>query len=61
MVVTGYLGDPDGGQGLRDRVSGGIDEAEALGAELANAILAAGGRDILDAIRDVEPPAQGAP
>lgn len=51
MVATGFLGDPSGGQGLRDRVSGSSREAEGLGRELADAILGAGGDDVLADIR----------
>jgi len=61
LIVTGFRGSPHGGQGLRDRVSGALNEAEALGSELAHAILDAGGRDILDDLRDVEVPNLGAP
>lgn len=47
LVVTGYLGSPDGSHALRDRISGSPQEADDLGRELAEAILAAGGVDIL--------------
>jgi hydroxymethylbilane synthase len=50
IVATGYLGDPGGG-GLRDRVSGPLHAATDLGRELADAILAAGGDDVLADIR----------
>jgi hydroxymethylbilane synthase len=42
MTVTGYLGSA-GGTGLRERISGPVAEADALGIELAEAILLAGG------------------
>ncbi len=48
LVVTGFLGAPDGSQGLRDRISGPASDASAMGIELAEAILASGGKDILD-------------
>ncbi len=48
LLVTGYLGWPGGAQGLRDRISGPPSEAAALGRELARALLASGGREILD-------------
>ena len=48
LVVTGFLGAPDGSHGLRDRISGPASDASALGVELAEAILDAGGKDILD-------------
>ena len=53
LVVAGYLGDPAGGRGLRDRISGGVAEAERLGFELADAILSAGGDEILADLKDV--------
>jgi hydroxymethylbilane synthase len=56
LVVTGYLGDPSGGQAYRDRISGPASSAARLGRELGEAILAAGGDDILAAIRDLEVP-----
>jgi hydroxymethylbilane synthase len=61
LLVTGYLGDPDGGRSVRDRISGGLDEAATLGRELADAILSSGGDEILADIKDLEPPSQGAP
>ncbi|MGI8519601.1 MAG: hydroxymethylbilane synthase [Actinomycetota bacterium] len=48
LVVTGFLGAPDGSHGLRDRISGPASDASAMGIELAEAILASGGKDILD-------------
>lgn len=47
LVVTGYLGSPFGGDSFRDRVSGARSDAAALGAELADAILQAGGDEVL--------------
>jgi hydroxymethylbilane synthase len=61
LVVTGYLGDPDGGQSLRDRVSGPLADAETLGRELAEAILEAGGDEILDGIDPDRAPEVPAP
>jgi hydroxymethylbilane synthase len=61
LVATGYLGDPDGGRSVRDRISGGANEAAALGRELAEAILSSGGDEILEDIKTLEPPMQGAP
>jgi hydroxymethylbilane synthase len=55
LVVTGFLGHPDGHDSLRDRISGATSEAEALGRELADAILDAGGTDLLEDIRSLEP------
>lgn len=61
MTVSGYLGWPDGDRGLRDRISGPVSAAAELGVELADAIYAAGGRDILDELRETDPPAPAAP
>ena len=46
LLVNGYLGTPDG-QSIRDRISGSVDEPEKLGIQLAEAILDAGGDEIL--------------
>lgn len=56
LVVTGFLGLPDGSAALRDRISGPASEAAALGAELADAMLGAGGRDLLDELDPAAPP-----
>lgn len=48
LVATGFVGRPDGTHGIRDRVSGPPSAAAGLGLELAGAILAGGGGDILD-------------
>ncbi|MDQ4144970.1 MAG: hydroxymethylbilane synthase [Actinomycetota bacterium] len=61
LVVTGYLGDPYGGQSMRDRISGSIDEPEALGRELAEAILSSGGDEILADLLETEPPQPAPP
>ena len=54
LVVTGYLGSPGGDRGLRDRISGPADSASDIGRELAEAILGAGGDEILEELRDAE-------
>ena len=56
LVVDGYLGLPDGSHSMRDRISGGAHEAEALGAELAQAIISCGGREILDELAQFDAP-----
>ena len=56
LVVTGLLAHPDGGQTIRDRISGRLDEAAQLGHELADALLHSGGDDILADIRAMEAP-----
>ena len=55
MIVNGFLGHPDAGMSMRDRISGRVREAAALGTELADAIISCGGREILDELREVEP------
>ena len=61
LVVTGFLGDPYGGQSLRDRISGSIDEPEALGRELGEAILTAGGDELLADLLETEAPQPAPP
>jgi hydroxymethylbilane synthase len=51
LVVTGLLGSPHTDEVLRDRISGPASGAEGLGTELAEAILAAGGDDILEDLK----------
>ncbi|HVF54120.1 MAG TPA: hydroxymethylbilane synthase [Actinomycetota bacterium] len=60
LIVTGYLGAPDGTFALRDRISGHISEAASLGRELAEAILGSGGDEILADVRAAAtvPPAE---
>jgi hydroxymethylbilane synthase len=47
LVATGFLGAPQASRCLRDRISGEAPAAESLGRELAEAILAAGGDEVL--------------
>ena len=61
LSVMGFLGMPDGSSTLRDRISGGIAEAAQLGRELAQAIREAGGDEIIEELREIAPPALGAP
>jgi hydroxymethylbilane synthase len=56
LVVTGFLGSPWGSGNLRDRASGSPAEAAQLGSELADAILAAGGDEILLDVKESDPP-----
>lgn len=51
LVVNGFLGLPDGSRGIRDRISGPLSDAEALGRELAEAIYSGGGDEILEELR----------
>jgi hydroxymethylbilane synthase len=56
LVLTGFLGSPDGSGNLRDRLSGSLSEASQLGGELADAILGAGGDEILAELKDIDAP-----
>jgi hydroxymethylbilane synthase len=56
LVATGYLGAPEGTFSIRDRISGGMHEAVALGTELADAILQGGGDEILADIKETTTP-----
>jgi hydroxymethylbilane synthase len=51
LELTGLCGMPDGTKILRDAVTGAATDAAALGAELADRMLLAGARSILDATR----------
>jgi hydroxymethylbilane synthase len=48
MSVDAFVGLPDGSEWIRDRVEGDTTEPAALGADLAQRLLATGARDILD-------------
>jgi hydroxymethylbilane synthase len=48
MQMDAFVGLPDGSEWIRDRVEGDSTEPTALGAELAQRLLAAGAREILD-------------
>jgi hydroxymethylbilane synthase len=61
LIASGYLGSPFGGDGLRDRISGPMTEAAVLGAELADAILRAGGDEIVAEVRASAPTEVPAP
>ena len=61
LTVVGFLGCPDGSQGLRDRIAGPLSAAADLGHDLADAIYGSGGSDILDELRTIDPPAPSAP
>jgi hydroxymethylbilane synthase len=50
ISVTGYLGSLDG-RSFRETLTGGVEEAAALGIELADAILVAGGDAVLAEIQ----------
>lgn len=57
LLVTGFVGDPEGLSTLRDRVSGPAQDAVRLGIELADAMLDSGGRDILAQLDRAQAPA----
>ena len=61
LVVSGFLSTIDAAHTLRDKTSGPADQAEALGRELALAILDAGGDDIVAELREDEAPRPAAP
>lgn len=48
LVVEAFVGLPDGSEWIRDRVEGAVEEPAAAGALLAERLLSAGARDILD-------------
>jgi hydroxymethylbilane synthase len=48
LTANAFVGLPDGSEWIRDRVEGDAAEPAALGAELAERLLSAGARDILD-------------
>ena len=56
LVMMGLLADPEGTTIIRDRISGPAEDAEVIGMELAEAVLASGGRDILESLTDVPTP-----
>jgi hydroxymethylbilane synthase len=47
LVLKGLLGSLDGGTTIREEMEGRCEEAETMGAALADAILSRGGRAIL--------------
>ena len=55
IAITVYLGSHDG-HSMRERLSGAVADAAELGAELADAVLAAGGDRILAAIESRDLP-----
>ncbi|HSS43550.1 MAG TPA: hydroxymethylbilane synthase [Solirubrobacterales bacterium] len=48
IAVEAFVGLPDGSEWLRDRVEGSVEEPALAGAELAQRLLAAGARELLD-------------
>jgi hydroxymethylbilane synthase len=48
LTIEAFVGLPDGSEWIRDRVEGGAEEPAAAGALLAERLLGAGARDLLD-------------
>ncbi len=48
LTIEGFVGLPDGSEWIRDRVEGAAGEPAAAGALLAERLLSAGARDVLD-------------
>ena len=48
LVIETFVGLPDGSEWIRDRIEGDVSEPAALGAKLAERLLGAGARKILD-------------
>jgi hydroxymethylbilane synthase len=61
ILVSGYLGWPNGSQSFRDRISGRTRDAATLGRELALAIRSCGGDELLEDLREDELPSPQAP
>ncbi len=55
LVIDAFVGLPDGSEWIRDRVEGEAAEPAAAGALLAERLLSAGARDILDRAEAMEP------
>jgi len=53
LAIEGFIGMPDGTRLVRDSASGRCDDAQRLGAELGEKLLAAGGREILRSLTRV--------
>jgi hydroxymethylbilane synthase len=51
LQLDGLVAEPDGSRVIRDTVSGSIDDPAALGALLAERILAAGAGPLLERLR----------
>ena len=50
LAIEGFIGMTDGTRLVRERVAGGAHDAQSLGTELGERLLASGGRSILDAL-----------
>ena len=56
LKLHGLVGEPDGGRVLRAEAEGPADQPEALGMQVADALLAQGAADILSALQAHEAP-----
>jgi len=54
LLIEAFVGLPDGSEWIRDRVEGDADEPAAAGALLAERLLGAGAREILDRAKALE-------
>jgi hydroxymethylbilane synthase len=53
LTIEAFVGLPDGSEWIRDRVEGAAEEPAAVGALLAERLLGAGARDVLDRAEDM--------
>jgi hydroxymethylbilane synthase len=51
LTLVGLVAEPDGSRLLRDSISGSASEAQSLGEELAERVLASGADDLLQRLR----------
>src|SRR6202023_698467 len=51
LTLDGLVAEPDGSRLLRDSIAGGAENSRALGEELADRVLAAGARALLERLR----------
>ena len=59
VKITGFISSIDGSKFLKDSASGLIENAEEIARNLAKKLFAAGGKEILDSIRQENLPAKG--
>ena len=50
LLLVGFIASVDGSNTVRDTISGSPEDAQRLGSELADRLLAAGGREILEEV-----------
>jgi hydroxymethylbilane synthase len=61
LTLEAFVGRPDGTRLIRNRISGPATEAQSLGVRLGEALLAAGGREILASLAATAPAPKAAP